>query len=342
MQELTIPTPSDFHTHLRQGDLTELVVPMLARSGMGRVQVMPNLKPPITSVAACVNYRNQLKAIDSNVEYIMSLYLGPELSPEVIKDAADKGIKCVKSYPRGVTTGSEQGIEDYKTYYPVFKAMEECNMILNLHGEIPTDADQDICVLSAEAAFLPHLEQLHRDFPNLKMVLEHATTADSVECVKRLGPNVACTITAHHLDLFIDMWAGRNHNFCKPVAKHPHDRKALQEAVKSGNPKFFLGSDSAPHPKSDKEAKIACAGVFTTPHLLCYLADTFERLGCLDKLQDFTSTFGSTFYDVKPLEGTVTLVRQPCRVPEEYPYGNGGDAVVPYRAGETLNWSVKQ
>jgi dihydroorotase len=198
-------------------------------------------------------YKKELEAIDSNVEYLMTLYLSPELTPDEIRKAAKAGIAGVKSYPRGVTTNSEGGIESYEAYYPVFEAMQEVDMVLNLHGEVPSDAAtvccflpasgmkmtltlnrQNTCVINAEPAFLPHLRSLHSRFPRLRIVLEHATTRAAVECVKSLGDSVACTITAHHLALTVDDWAGQSWNFCKPVAKFPDDRQALRDVIAEG------------------------------------------------------------------------------------------------------------
>lgn len=197
-------------------------------------------------------YQRDLQAIDPSVEYMMTLYLSPELTPDEIRKAAKAGIAGVKSYPRGVTTNSEGGIESYDVYYPIFEAMQEVDMVLNLHGEVPSDAAtvssalallqfilsmisfKNICVINAEPAFLPHLRSLHAKFPRLRIVLEHATTRAAVECVKSLGDTVACTITAHHLALTVDDWAGQGWNFCKPVAKFPDDRQALRDVIAEG------------------------------------------------------------------------------------------------------------
>eukprot|EP00128_Syssomonas_multiformis_P007862 Colp12_sorted_trinity150504_noHs@33988 len=242
-QKLVLPLASDMHTHLRQNVLANMVVPLVRQGGIGRVLVMPNLQPPVYTVDEALKYKSELEALDPSVDYRMTLYLSAKLTPEEVKKAAASGIAGVKSYPKGVTTNSESGIESYTTYYPVFKAMEEHGIVLNLHGEVPSNHSKNICVLNAEHHFLEHLEQLHKDFPKLKIVLEHVTTAAAVEKVKSLGETVASTITAHHLDLTVDDWAGKNHNFCKPVAKFPSDRDALRSVVIEGHPRFFLGSD---------------------------------------------------------------------------------------------------
>jgi dihydroorotase len=334
MQTLTIPLADDFHVHLRQDDMMDAVTPLVRPGGVGRCVVMPNTTPPIATARDASSYRQALAGLAPDVQFLMTLYLLPTLIPVEIEAAAAHGVFGVKCYPRGVTTNSESGMEDFSTYDAVFAAMEEAGLALLIHGEAPSDDTKDICVLNAEEQFLPELERLHARFPRLRIVLEHVTTAAAVECVKRLGDTVAATVTAHHLDLTVDDWAGRNHNFCKPVAKYPHDRDALRAAVCEGHPRFFLGSDSAPHPRSRKEAACGCAGVFTMPLLLPYLADCFDRLGCLDRLQDFTSTFGRAFHGLPQVGETITLQKTETVVPASY-----GD-VVPYRAGETLAWAI--
>ncbi|KAG8707741.1 hypothetical protein FRC09_001640 [Ceratobasidium sp. 395] len=226
---LEVPSPADFHVHLRQGTMSALVTPHVALGGFKLAYVMPNTKPPITSTEQALAYKKELQAIDPQTEYMMTLYLSPELTPDEIRRAKAAGIAGVKSYPRGVTTNSDSGIESYEVYYPVFEAMQEVDMVLNLHGEIPSEARTNTCVLNAEPQFLPHLRTLHAAFPRLRIVLEHATTRAAVECVKELGDTVACTITAHHLALTVDDWAGQSWHFCKPVAKYPDDREALRE-----------------------------------------------------------------------------------------------------------------
>ncbi|KAJ3084168.1 dihydroorotase [Rhizoclosmatium globosum] len=337
----------DLHIHLRQGALMRAVTPTLNKAGIGAVFVMPNLKPPISTADQAVAYRSQLQALAPNVTFLMSLYLNPALTPAEIRKAKKAGVVGVKSYPRGVTTNSEGGIESYTVYYDVFKAMEEEDMVLNLHGEIPSDPDNDICVLNAEERFLSHLKQLHKDFPKLRIVLEHATTKAAVDAVKSLGPTVGCTITVHHLELIVDDWAGKCHNYCKPVAKYPHDRKALQDIIKQGHPRFFLGTDSAPHPRHMKETSVCAAGVYTGPHILAYLANALDSFGALDKLSQFGTEFGAKFYHLKESDiknaSAVTLVKEPFTIPQLVKYIDDEGVereLVPYRAGETLNFSI--
>lgn len=334
MQTLTIPKADDFHLHLRQGDMMRNVIPLVQQGGVGRCVVMPNTSPSINTTSKAIEYRNKLSNLAPELDFLMTLYLQPELTPQEIYKASEAGIFGVKCYPRGVTTNSDSGVEDLRVYDETFSAMESSGIALLIHGEVPSNSDLDICALNAEEKFLPELEKLHSNFPKLHIVLEHATTADAIDCVKNLGDTVAATITAHHLDLTVDDWAGKNHNFCKPVAKYPHDRDAIRNIVCEGHPRFFLGSDSAPHPRSAKEAACGCAGVFTSPLLIPYLADCFERLGCLEKLADFTSTFGKKFHGLPACKGSITLKKSKQIVPQSF-----GD-VVPYRAGETLEWTL--
>ncbi|KZT20740.1 Dihydroorotase [Neolentinus lepideus HHB14362 ss-1] len=343
---LSVPSPADFHVHLRQGALAALVTPHVREGGFTLAYVMPNLKPPITSTDQALAYKKDLEKIDPYVEYLMTLYLSPDLTPAEIRKAKAAGIVGVKSYPRGVTTNSEGGIESYEVYYPVFEVMQEVGMVLNLHGEIPSDTFTNTCVLNAEAKFLLHLIKLHRDFPKLRIVLEHATTRLAVETVKSLGPTVACTITAHHLALTVDDWAGQAFNYCKPVAKFPDDRAALQEVVREGHPRFFLGSDSAPHPPGTKSTCTpthACAaGVYTSPILLPLVAHLLESFGALDKLENFTSTYGRAFYGrpvTKETETRVTLRKvEGKNIAEKWMLGQ--ESVVPFWAGKDLNWEI--
>ncbi len=334
VEQITLPLADDLHVHLRQDHLMQTVVPLIDKGGAGRVLVMPNLKPHIKTTKQALNYQQALKALNPRVEYLMTLYLNPELTIEEIQKAATAKIIGIKSYPRGVTTNSEDGIENYEIYYALFAEMEKLGLILNLHGEVPSNAEKNICILNAEENFLQHLEKIHKNFPKLKIVLEHITTKAAVEKVEELGLTVSATITPHHLDLTVDDWAGQNHNYCKPVAKYPSDRAALRAVIKSGNPKFFLGSDSAPHLRSAKENSCACAGIFTTPLLLPYLADTFEKLNCLNKLKDFCCTFGREFYGLSALEQTITLKKISQKIPAEYNH------IVPYRAEDELQWRI--
>ena len=293
----------------------------------------------------------------------MSLYLHPSIIPEVIKQAKQSGcIFGVKSYPAGVTTNSASGVVDYEQFYPVFKTMEEEDLVLNLHGEAPP-AD-DITVLNAEEAFLPTLLDLHQKFPRLRIVLEHCTTAAAIEAVKKCGPNVVGTITAHHLFLIVDDWAGDPINFCKPVAKLPSDRIALLKAATSGSPKFFLGTDSAPHPLRAKkggvdahEAGKCAAGVFTQPYATQLVLEAFEDAvakDILDKsdltpfvLEGFLGGFGRSFYRVEPSGAKIKIVAKDDRVVDKLavrgagPTAGAEDVVIVFRRNTpiySLEW----
>jgi dihydroorotase len=216
----------------------------------------------------------------------------------------------------------------------LFETMQELDMIFNIHGEVPSNDQANICVLNAEISFLPILERIHLDFPRLRMVLEHITTKEAVQFVQDSNDKIGATITVHHLDLTVDNWAGQNHNFCKPVAKYPIDRDSLRDVVRSGSPKFWLGSDSAPHKREMKETACGCAGVYTASYLASYLADCMERLGCLDKMANYATKIGADFYQLPHQKEIINLERKPTMVANEI---NG---VVPFRAGETLNWSL--
>ncbi|KIY63435.1 Dihydroorotase [Cylindrobasidium torrendii FP15055 ss-10] len=346
--ELNITSPADFHVHLRQGAFSELVTPHIRKGGFHLAYVMPNLSPPITTTAQALAYRASLHAIDPSIEYLMTLYLSADLTPDEVRKAAEAGVVGVKSYPRGVTTNSDGGIESYEAYYPIFEVMEEVGMVLNLHGEVPSDAAKNIHVLNAEPTFLPHLLALHARFPALRIVLEHATTRAAVEAVKSCGNTVACTITAHHLALTVDDWAGQSWNYCKPVAKYPDDRAALREVIAEGHPRFFLGSDSAPHPphsKSNSTPSHGCAaGIYTQPILLPLVAHVLESFGHLDKLEGFVSTFGRKFY-AREAASTVPKVvlrkvqEEEGRIVDEV-YAVGEQRVVPFWAGKGLRWEI--
>ncbi|OCF58452.1 dihydroorotase, homodimeric type [Kwoniella mangroviensis CBS 10435] len=352
--EMVMPAPADFHVHVRQGKMCELVTPQVAKGGVRTAYVMPNLVPPLTSTDAVLTYKAELERLDPSIQWLMTLYLHPDVTPEEIRKAAKAGISGVKSYPRGVTTNSNSGIEDYGVYYPVFKAMEEEGMVLNLHGEVPSDPEKNISILNAEVHFLSHLKKLAYDFPNLRIVLEHATTSNAVDTVLSLPANVACSITAHHLYLTIDEVAPQPHHFCKPLAKEPKDRKALQEVIKSGNPKFFLGSDSAPHPLSSKIPNLtqdghsvsACAaGVYTSPILIPLVATLLESFGALDQLQKFVCDNGRNFYKVPAQKGQeLRLVRTSREegqgIVKGTLKGEDGIEVLPFWTGKKLEWEI--
>ncbi len=336
MTSITLPLLDDLHVHLREGDMLSNVIQETINGGVGRVMAMPNLKNPLTTADKVQEYQNYIKSLNLDLEILYSLYLGQDTTPEEIVKAAKLGVKNVKMYPAGVTTNSNFGVSDITSFYLVFEAMQENDFIFNIHGEVPSDYGRNICVMNAEAKFLPILAEIQKNFPKLKIVLEHMTSAEAVEYVKNCDSEyLAASITVHHLDLVVDDWAGKIHNFCKPVAKFPVDRQALRDIVKSGNPKFFLGSDSAPHMRELKETACGCAGVYTAPYLAPYLADVLERIGCLDRLVDFATVFGAQFYGLEPQKKTFILTKKPTVVDSEI------HGVVPFRAEETLSWGIE-
>ncbi len=331
---------ADFHVHLRDGAMAEMVAPMITDGGVSVALVMPNLTPPVTTVRRAIGYRDFLASVNPQVEYLMTLYLCVEITPAVVYEAAAAGLVGIKSYPKGLTTNSEQGVVDYETFYPVFEAMQECNLVLNLHGESPSS--DETTVLNAEARFLPTLESLHRRFPRLRIVLEHCTTSDAVAAVLRCGDTVAATITAHHLFLTIDDWVDNPYSYCKPVAKLPSDRLALIQAATSGNPKFFFGSDSAPHAKSAKKADRVAAGVFTQPYVLSYVAQVFDKVGKLHMLEHFVAEAGRRFYQRPSMESPQhKVILRKSQFVVDALCGQGENAIVPFFANHRLDWAVE-
>ncbi|KAF8847543.1 Dihydroorotase [Acephala macrosclerotiorum] len=308
VQRLELPASADMHVHLRQDQVMELVVPQIRKGGVDTVFVMPNLQPPITSVASALEYQSRLQYIEPRVHYLMSLYLHPSVTPEVIAQAAAAGITGVKMYPQGVTTNSDSGVtvDFLEAYSPVFAAMEQYDLVLNLHGEVPGSLPSNN--ISREEAFLPELKKLHEKFPRLRCILEHCSTAAALDAVRACGPSIAGTITAHHLYLTGDISQADPLAFCKPLPQTPLDRDALVKAACSGDPKFFFGSDSAPHPLASKTQghQPVPAGVFTQPFatqlVILALEEAIER-GVIgehevtqERLEQFLSRSGRRFY----------------------------------------------
>ncbi|TID27527.1 homodimeric type dihydroorotase [Venturia nashicola] len=314
---LELPAAADFHVHLRDGKMMELVTPTIRKGGVNTVYVMPNLVPPLTKVKDVLDYKTRLEKLAPGVNFLMSLYLHTDITPETIIEAKKAGITGVKSYPAGVTTNSSSGVVDYDIFFPVFEVYRDSpiasilDILLNLHGESPSTPGSDVTVLNAEEKFLPTLLMLHEKFPKLRIILEHCTSARAIGAVKQCGSSVVATITAHHLFLTVDDVVADPFCFCKPVAKTPEDRDALLRAAVSGNPKFFLGTDSAPHPAiakrggADGRGKSA-AGVFTQPYATQTVLSAFEEgitQGVIkeedvtaEKLEGFFSGFGRAFY----------------------------------------------
>jgi dihydroorotase len=342
MTELTITRPDDWHIHLRDGEQLKDTVRDVSRY-MGRAIIMPNLVPPVTNTEEALGYHQRImeQQPQGNFDPLMVLYLTDKTSPDEIKKAKATGkIYAAKLYPAGATTNSDSGVTSIKNIYPVLEAMQEAGMLLLIHGEV---TDSEIDIFDREKTFIDNiLKDVVADFPELKIVLEHITTKDAAEFVASAGDNVAATITAHHL-LFNrnHMLAGgiRPHYYCLPILKRNIHQEALIKAATSGSPKFFLGTDSAPHMKHAKEAACGCAGSYTAHAAIELYAETFEAAGALDKLEAFASLNGPDFYGLPRNSDTITLVKESWDVPASYPLGD--DQVVPIRAGETINWKVK-
>jgi dihydroorotase len=345
MTELTLTRPDDWHIHLRDGAVLSQTTRDVARY-FGRAIVMPNLLPPVTDTRAALAYRERIlnalqnNAANTSFQPLMTLYLTDNSKPEEIKAAKLSGhIYAAKLYPAGATTNSDSGVTNLKNIYPVLDAMQEAGMPLLLHGEV-TDADIDI--FDREKEFLTlHLSKLVKDFPQLKIVLEHITTQDAAEFVMTAPDNVAATITAHHL-LYNrnQMLAGgiKPHYYCLPILKRNTHQQALIAAAISGNPKFFLGTDSAPHAKSKKENSCGCAGCYTANTAIEAYAQVFEQAGALNRLEGFASFFGADFYGLPRNTDTITLKKQAWVVAEQLPYEN--DFLQPLLGGQQLQWQV--
>ncbi|MGE5103283.1 MAG: dihydroorotase [Betaproteobacteria bacterium] len=334
--------PDDWHLHLRDGPALRAVAPATAQV-FGRAIVMPNLRPPITTVAMAAAYRERIiAALPRNAAFtpLMTLYLTDDTSADEIARAKASGIvHAVKYYPAGATTNSQSGVTKLARAYPALAAMETHGVVLAVHGEV-TDADVD--VFDRERVFVEReLATIVRDFPGLRIVLEHATTREGVDFVSAAPPNVAATITPQHLLYARNaLFAGglRPHLYCLPVLKRETHRRALVAAATSGNRKFFLGTDSAPHARADKESACGCAGCYCAPVALPLYAEAFENAGALDRLEAFASLNGAAFYRLPQNTDSITLIRETWRVPETLPFGDG--AIVPLRAGEELRWRV--
>jgi dihydroorotase len=341
MQQLTLTRPDDWHLHLRDGDALKAVLPHTVRQ-FARAIVMPNLKPPVRSVADAAAYRDRILAAipaGQRFEPLMTLYLTDNTPPEEIFAAqAAQFVKAVKYYPAGATTNSDSGVTDIRKCDRVFEAMQQVDMPLLLHGEA-TDVGVDM--FDREKVFIEkHLIPLRQRFPELRIVLEHVTTADAVAFVLETE-NMAATITPQHL-LFsrnILFQGGlRPHYYCLPILKRETHRQALLQAATSGNPKFFLGTDSAPHARNAKESDCGCAGCFSALHALELYAEAFESVGALDKLEAFASFYGPDFYKLPRNTAQITLTKTPWRIPNELPFGES--ELVPLRAGEEMTWQM--
>ena len=343
MTDLTIQTPDDWHLHFRDGDMLQETVPATARC-FRRAVVMPNLVPPVTTGALASAYRERILAArpaNSRFEPVMTIYLTDTTTAQDIREAKAAGVLAAKLYPAGATTNSHSGVSSLSSLYPVLEAMVENDMLFLVHGEV-TESHVDI--FDREKVFIEqHLSQIVANFPNLRIVLEHITTSDAVDFVSKSSANVAATITPQHLMLNRnDMLVGgiRPHNYCLPVLKRATHQQALRSAVASGNQKFFLGTDSAPHAKHRKESACGCAGCYSAWGAIELYAQVFEELGALDKLEGFASHYGADFYGLPRNEGTITLTRESWTIPEEIILPDGSP-IVPFFAGQTVNWKLK-
>jgi dihydroorotase len=347
MDSLTFTRPDDWHLHLRDGAAMAAVLPHTARQ-FARAIVMPNLKPPVTTTAQAEAYRARiLAALPAGLvfEPLMTLYLTDNTPADEIRRAKASGIvHGVKLYPAGATTNSDSGVTDVRKPRAALEAMQAVGLPLQVHGEV---THSHIDVFDREKVFIDEmLHPLRKDFPKLKVVFEHITTREAAQYVRDASGPIAATITAHHLlynrnAIFMSAEgrAGvRPHFYCLPVLKREAHRLSLVEAATSGNPRFFLGTDSAPHPKGEKEAACGCAGCYTALNALELYAESFEDADRLDRLEAFASHFGADFYGLPRNRGTVTLTRRALAVPSELPFGDV--TVVPLRAGESLRWSL--
>ncbi|MGE6493841.1 dihydroorotase [Cupriavidus metallidurans] len=341
-QKLTITRPDDWHLHLRDGAALAAVLPDTARQ-FARAIIMPNLKPPVTTVEQAGAYRARiLAALPAGMAFepLMTLYLTDNTPPEEIVAARASGfVHGVKLYPAGATTNSDAGVTDIRRCAATLEAMQREGVPLLVHGEV---TDGDIDIFDREAVFIDRvMKPLRRDFPELKVVFEHITTRDAAQYVAEAEGPVGATITAHHL-LYnrnaIFTGGIRPHYYCLPVLKREIHREALVKAATSGSPRFFLGTDSAPHARGLKEHACGCAGCYTALHAMELYAEAFDAAGALDKLEAFSSFNGPAFYGLPRNSGTLTLTREDWELPAELPYGD--TTLVPLRAGETLRWKA--
>ena len=341
-ERITLRQPDDWHVHFRDGDMLRQVAPWTARQ-FGRAIVMPNLVPPVTDIAGARAYRERIVAAlpaGSDFTPLLTCYLTDETDPSEVARGHDQGVfAAVKLYPAHATTNSAFGVTDIARVMPVLERMARIGMPLLIHGEV---TDPEVDVFDREAVFIERvLEKLRRRLPELRVVLEHATTEEAVAYVAAGGPNIAATITAHHLVInrnAIFQGGIRPHLYCLPIAKREKHRRALRRAATGGNPAFFLGTDSAPHALPTKETACGCAGIFTAPAALEIYAEVFEEEGALDRFEAFASLHGPAFYRLPTNERLVTLRREEWAVPDRV--GHGDLAVVPFRAGETLRWRL--
>ena len=340
-QTLTLTRPDDWHLHVRDGAALHTVVPHTAAQ-FGRAIIMPNLKPPVTTAAQATAYAERIRAAvpaGMSFEPLMTLYLTDNLPADEIARAKDAGVVACKLYPAGATTNSDAGVTDIRKTYRTLEAMQKAGVLLLVHGEVTSP---DIDLFDREAVFIEQqLAPLRKDFPGLKIVMEHITTKEAAQYVAEADAHLGATITAHHL-LYnrnaIFTGGIRPHYYCLPVLKRETHRQALVAAATSGNPKFFLGTDSAPHPAHLKEHATGCAGCYTAHAAIEMYAEAFEAAGALDKLEGFASLFGADFYGLPRNTGTITLRKESWTPPESFAFGDA--ELKPLRAGEALPWRL--
>jgi len=340
-QEITITRPDDWHLHVRDGAALAAVVPHTARQ-FGRAIIMPNLKPPVTTAAEAAHYRARIRAaVPAGLDFepLMTLYLTDKLPPEEITRAQASGVVACKLYPAGATTNSDAGVTDIRKTYRTLEAMQREGLLLLVHGEVTSP---EIDLFDREAVFIEQqLKPLRRDFPELKIVFEHITTKEAAQYVMESDKYTGATITAHHL-LYnrnaIFTGGIRPHYYCLPVLKREVHRQALVAAATSGSPKFFLGTDSAPHPVHLKEHATGCAGCYTAHAAIEMYAEAFDAAGALDRLEGFASFYGADFYGLPRNTGSITLKRESWTPPESFPFGEA--ELKPLRSGEALPWRL--
>lgn len=342
MKHITITKPDDWHCHLRDGDFLSRTVADAAKQ-FGRIIVMPNLQPPVVNVANAQAYLRRITnfiAKDSSFKPLMTLYLTDQTTPEIIYDAKQSGIVyAVKLYPAHATTHSEHGVTNIKKLKKTLDAMQDIDLPLLIHGEV---VDNDIDIFAREKVFIERaLKPLTEQYPNLRIVLEHITTQDAVNFIQQASDNIAATITAHHLLLNRnDLLVGgiKPHYYCLPILKAQRHQQALINAALSGNKKFFLGTDSAPHAINKKETACGCAGIYTAHAAIELYAEFFAQHNALDKLEAFASFYGADFYKLPRNQEKITLVNEAWMVPEVLAFGN--EKLVPFKAGEEIAWKL--
>lgn len=341
---ITITQPDDWHLHLRDQSALPTTVPHSAKA-FGRAVIMPNLDPPITTVRAALSYRKRIIAAipsNSNFQPLMTLYLTENMELEEISEIKNsEHVIGVKYYPAGVTTNSNRGIESMSKVYPLIEKIAELGIPLLVHGEV---TDKNVDIFDREQVFIDAiLGPLANRYPELKIILEHITTKQAVEFVETQSENIAATITIHHLlynrnDIFLG--GIRPHFYCLPILKRDTHQKSLIKAALSGNPKFFLGTDSAPHGQSQKESNCGCAGIYSAPTAFELYSEFFEHNNCLEKLEGFASFYGADFYGLPRNQRTITLEKNKWRVPLEFNFED--ELIIPMHAGQELRWRIKE